>query len=134
MKRTPIRRKTPLQATKPAKGTHTAPKHGKARKTLKAKPRKASERERIYGPRGFQDWLHRLPCIVCGHRGDIHAHHYRSDGMGRKAGWDTIVPLCVACHRLVHDIGRRRFEALKRVDLEAQAKRVQAAWERRNGF
>lgn len=130
MRRSGIRRKTPLKAAKPVTGTPVAPK---PRKPLRAKPRKASERERIYGPKGFQDWLHKLPCVCCGHRGSIHAHHTENGGMGRKADWTTLVPVCAAHHRMIHDIGQKRVAAMYGRVWEIEAGRVQEAWERISG-
>ena len=135
MKRSPLTRKRPLKAANPAAKGTVAPKHGKAhRSPLRPKPRKQSERERIYGPTGFLDWLHKLPCLVCGHRGDIHAHHtpHPSSGMGRRADWVALVPICSAHHRMIHDIGQKRVAAMAGLDWARAAARVQAAWEAAN--
>ena len=132
MKRSPLPpRKAPLKAAKPERGTGT-PRTGLKPRTRPIRPKKRtpSEAERIYGPKGFQDWLHRLPCIVCGHRGEIHAHHTENGGMGRKADWTTLVPVCPAHHRMIHDIGQKRVAAMRGKQWAFEAGRVQAAWEK----
>lgn len=48
--------------------------------------------------------------------------------MGRKADADTQVPVCPTCHRFIHDLGQKRFEAWKRVRLAVRAERLAAAW------
>ena len=134
MKRTPLTRTRPLKASTPPKGPGTAPKHGKARTPLKARKRKVSEFVRVYGSKARVAWVAGLPCVGCGHRGTNHNHHtaHPSKGMGRKADAAAIVPLCAACHRFVHDCGERRFAKWKGLDLQAEAARVQAAWEAEN--
>lgn len=95
------------------------------RKALKrsAPPRKrkrtASERERIYGPPGFVEWIHEQPCACCRVVGYSEAAHMVTGGTGRKADWTTIAPLCrtrtvsgwlaEGCHALAH---RRGMSAL----------------------
>jgi len=49
--------------------------------------------------------------------------------MGRKADASLIVPLCAACHRLLHRIGRRNLEARFGVDLSLLAARIAARWD-----
>lgn len=133
MKRTPIRRTKPLQATKPAKGTATAPKHGKARKTpLRPKKRTSEEFARIYHSEERVQWVASLRC-ACGCNGTpCENAHTTNDGVGRKAGYETIIPLTPRCHRLQTDKGWGAI-GLNRGEAMAIARDVQRLWERLNG-
>lgn len=71
------------------------------RSAIKRKPRKPSEYARIYGSRERVAWIKSLPCMECGGTPCENAH-ITTGGMGRKAGADTIVPLCPKHHRLQH--------------------------------
>ena len=57
----------------------------------------------------------RTPCV---------GHHVRGGGVGRKAGYEWIVPLTWEEHEELHRIGQQTFEARYGVDLEEEAKRV----------
>lgn len=61
--------------------------------------RQRSEFERCYGSRERVRLIQALPCAGCG-QGPSQNAHIRSGGMGRKAGWQHVVPLCASCHRL----------------------------------
>lgn len=90
MKRSPLRRKTPLQNTRPAR--------------LPAKRAKPRRSERIRD-REHLARVHDLPCwaslSVLGHAcaGSIEADHQGARPSGRKANDDTAVPLCTLAHR-----------------------------------
>lgn len=66
------------------------------------------EFRRKYGSERRVKTIQALPCEVCGARPSENAHcpdkgsgsGTRDRGMGRKAGWQTIVPLCRTCHDL----------------------------------
>ncbi len=60
--------------------------------------RKASEFARCYGSRERVKWVKSLGCDMCGLRPSENAHTV-TDGMGRKAGYETIVPLCRLHHQ-----------------------------------
>lgn len=71
-----------------------------------------------------------LPCVAC-----IAAmlrprladpHHVKTKGSG--GGDDQVAPLCRIHHDLCHLIGRHTFQRVWRVDLNAEAARVRAAW------
>ncbi len=121
-------RSTPLQrGTKPIK-----------RSRIKPKKRSASEFARIYGSRARVAWVKSLPCCYCAAlhtlfaivaKGDSHNAHTVTGGMGRKAGYDTIVPLCAEHHRRYD---QRQFpldDEATRDALKAHAARIQQMWE-----
>jgi hypothetical protein len=80
------------------------------RSRIKPKPRKPSEFARIYGSRERVRFIKSLPCCLCcgialsdfapdaGNSSD-NAHTGERSGMGRKADFDTIVPMCRLHHR-----------------------------------
>lgn len=57
--------------------------------------------------------IRQLPCIVCGVKTEIHAHHLRSSGLGQTRGIGQkvadrhTVPLCWKDHDAVHRIGSK---------------------------
>lgn len=88
MKRTPLKRKTKLVAkTKP-----------------KAKKRTTSDFARVYGSKARVEWVKSQPCVAC-HSGPCENAHIKSGGVGRKADFTQIVPLCASCHRIQHQKG-----------------------------
>ena len=117
--------------------------------TVRKKPRSKSERERIYGPPGYVEWVHKQPCIACDAEGHSEVAHIRTGGMGRKDNWVRTVPLCgphvsgpmffhySGCHRVLHQLGRAHIEKEMGIDLDACAAATQKAWisftDRKNG-
>lgn len=103
-----MKRKTPLKASKPMKRARKpiAERVAIARKARKGgrKKRSAAEFARIYGSRDRVERIKRLPCHVCGLYPSENAHT-ENGGMGRKAGWQTIVNICRTHHRELHDCG-----------------------------
>jgi len=57
-------------------------------------------------------WLRKQPCLVCGRRRGVEAHHL-DPNMGRRGPDHRTVPLCPEHHRdgaqAIHRIGKRRF-------------------------
>ena len=54
-----------------------------------------------------------LPCVLCGSRERIHAHHVRlagSCGIATKPPDHQTVPLCEECHAAIHTSGYRGDE------------------------
>ena len=88
MKRTPLKRTKKLVA----------------KKKIKPKRRTEEDYERIYGSRKRVAWVQSQPCIACNRTPSENAH-IRSGGMGRKADYRDIVPLCRSCHTLQHSKG-----------------------------
>jgi hypothetical protein len=64
------------------------------RSAIRKKPRKKSERERIYGPKGYVEWIHEQKCIACGVVGYSECAHIKTGGTGRKDDWTRTVPFC----------------------------------------
>ena len=68
--------------------------------------RKPAEFKRVYHSVPRVEFVKALPCCVCFRRRGSENHHVRNGGMGRKAGYSTIVPLCFECHERYHRIGK----------------------------
>lgn len=49
--------------------------------------------------------IRQLPCLVCNARRGIVAHHVTSRGAGGEDTNDNLMPLCIKCHREIHDRG-----------------------------
>ncbi len=117
-----LRRSSPLRAKKPMK-----------RVPIKKRKRRASEFARIYGSKARVEWVKSQPCWIttpiCS--GEIHNHHTKNGGRGRKADAKTIVPLCEFHHRKLHDLGRRAFEELygDYADLDWAAENTERRWQ-----
>lgn len=94
MKRTPLKRKTRL----------TSKAKPKSRQRIKAKPRSSIEFQRVYGSKRRVAYIKELPCVVCGN-GPCENAHIKSGGVGRKAEYTDIIPLCTTCHRTQHQHG-----------------------------
>lgn len=68
-------------------------------------PKKVLAFARKYGTQARVSFIKAEPCANCDARGQsVNAHcpprGRESGGMGRKASWRWIVPLCDACHKL----------------------------------
>lgn len=121
MKRSAIRRKVGLKASK----------QGLKRSRLRVvnQKRKASELLRCYGPPKRRAWIKSLPCEHCGLVGQSQNAHVVTGGMGRKAGYEMIVPLCVWCHR-AYDQHRPPFDTDKaRFRIKIMASPYEARWQ-----
>jgi hypothetical protein len=123
MKRTPLKRKTPLRSTGKLKRTPLAPVNRK---------RKAKEWERAYGSEERVRWIQYLPSVVSGQTPCENAH-VKTGGTGRKADACWIVPLTTAEHRELHDCGPETFQARHEIDLIEQARLTEQAWRERQG-
>jgi hypothetical protein len=75
---------------------------------MKRKSRSASEFQRIYGSKKRVEWIKAHGCLACA-RTPCENAHTENGGMGRKAGFATIVPLCAVHHQMLHQIGQRDF-------------------------
>ena len=120
MKRTPLRRKARL-ATK---------SRLRARKRIKAKARSNIEFQRIYGSQRRVEFVKNLPCVVCTKKPSENAH-IKSGGMGRKADYTQIIPLCASCHRLQHEKGWKAL-GLDAMLLDGLAYSTQWMWATRD--
>lgn len=136
MKRSgPPKRRTPLD-----RRSQLAPGPGPRRKTrVKASDpkRRAKVWPTQYGPPGFVEFVHTLPCAVRGRgprpcSGKIEAAHVRTKGV--KGGWrDNVIPLCLFHHRHQGDLGIQTFPRVYGVDLYAIARDTTARWDRSHG-
>jgi len=110
VKRSPIKRKTKLVAKSKPKARSRAPK----------------DFARVYGSKARVAWVAAQPCAACG-KGPCENAHTKSGGVGRKADYRHIIPLCAACHRVQHSKGWKAlgFNAAK---LEYVAYRTQFQW------
>lgn len=109
-----------------------------ARGPIARKPRKASEFRRVYGSRARVRWVKSLPCVACLavspifgaiSAGQSQNAHTVTGGMGRKAGSETIVPLCASHHRC-YDQHQPPFDtpAARQAVIDAAAV-VETAWQ-----
>lgn len=100
-------------------------------KRTKLKPvnrkRRQSEFCRCYHSRARVAWVKSLHCVWCGVAGCDNAHT-ETDGMGRKAGYETIVPLCRRCHSAFDEFRWPLDNPAHREFLRWSAPKVQAAW------
>jgi hypothetical protein len=94
MKRTPLARKTPLQARKAMR------KRSPKRAAYMASQERTDAVAHMLAVKA-------LPCVACGAAPPSEAHHCTANGMARD-DWATI-PLCYACHR-----GPQGYHAAKR--------------------
>jgi hypothetical protein len=88
MKRTALRRKTPIRAS---------------RKPLR--PRSVRRPEPAPEDRERLAWLRSLPCCGPGpHLGAVAPHHEtHGRGLGQRSSHQDAIPLCWGCHRAFHD-------------------------------
>lgn len=106
-----------------------------ARKPIRPKKRRtaAEERakhEREYGPPGRVEFVNSLPCLVgvlCA--GKMENAHVGKEGkgVGRKAHYTQIVPLCTGHHDACHH-GQQTFARAWNLDLAACQAETQRLW------
>lgn len=106
-------------------------KRGKPPKRVNAK-RKASEFERAYHSHERVGFVQGMECVGCRSRGvrqmtrSANAHT-ANGGMGRKAAYEYIIPLCHECHTLQHQIGAGSFAIRFNIDLKTCAAKTHRA-------
>lgn len=142
MKRTELRRKTPLKKQSAKALASPGTKTGRMRRSS-VKPRnakrRASEFARCYGSKERVVFVRSLPCLACigiaplllftAHGPSDNAHTV-SGGKGRKADADTIVPLCRNHHQR-YDEHRAPFDVREiREALQRDAAKIEALWQR----
>lgn len=98
--------------------------------------RRASEFARCYHSKERVEFVKSLPCVACGRGGLSENAHIETGGMGRKSGFEKIVPLCGyrdrlahGCHRLLDErMGRARFEKTFKINLDDAAAETERLW------
>lgn len=99
-------------------------------KRSRPNPRNPQRRQknfaRAYHSSERVQWVQRLPCSLCG-RGPSENAHTETGGMGRKADYTSIVPLCSPHHRSLHDHG---VAPATRTYLREEAVRINALWDK----
>lgn len=115
MKRSPLRRRTPLTS-----GGRIKPRNAK---------RRQSEFARCYGSKERVAWIRAYPCVWCFSFPSDNAHT-ESAGMGYKAGYETIVPLCRSCHRRYDEYKYPFNSEPVRDGLKQFAARIERLWQR----
>jgi len=90
--------------------------------------RRQREFARAYGSKARVQWVQSLACLHCLARPSENAHTPSRSGMGRKGDASTIVPLCSACHRRLHQVGLETFQSESCLDLVQCAAIIDAAW------
>lgn len=128
---------TPItRESEKAKARRLSAISGKKRTAPKASnpARRKREWARAYHSQERVAFVQRLPCCVCVSRpwplpmGESQNAHTESDGAGRKAGYQTIAPICHAHHRNLHQVGAVTFARFYAIDLAQCAANTQAAW------
>lgn len=120
MKRSPIKRKTPVRRSNP--------------------DRKRREFTRTYHSDERVKFVRGLPCAACGVQGySVNAHLLGNDGARRKGPYTSVGPLCdirfgtptvIGCH-ITYDLHRRAFDAaFPDFDPEKVAAETEKLWQR----
>jgi hypothetical protein len=117
-----------------------AKKAGIRRKKIKATnpARRAKSFARTYGSKERCDWISSLPCAWCVLRGLVrisrpsdNAHSEGGGGMGMKADYTTVVPLCRRHHEQ-YDQHRAPFDTLSaREAVKVLAAETKVKWQER---
>ena len=55
----------------------------------------------------YLEWLREQPCCACGKWGWSTPHHKTGAGMGKRAHDHEAMPLCVGCHKDLHEFSGR---------------------------
>lgn len=114
------------------------PRPKKAKKPVKKRNAKRHTREwlRAYGSVERVEFVKGLPCVACGRVGFAENTHCATGGMGRKAHFTMIAPLCGHlwsivnnCHGELHRIGIKSFEEKYGVDLSSCSRETEKKWQ-----
>lgn len=111
MKRSELKRKTPLKSRGPTE-RKSALSAGRPmqRKPMarRTKPRRQAASDSRWRSEAYLRWVRTLPCCVCGAPADS-AHHligmWQVSGMGLKAPDSLVMPVCDGpggCHQAIH--------------------------------
>jgi len=133
MKRTPLKRKTPLRAKKrldPYQAVSKRIAKVKLKRTSRLAPRSKKNKKR---PRNipYMLWIKTLPCAVCGWMGS-EAAHTGPRGLGQKSPDEQCIPLCPDHHRHRKDAldvaGPRRFTTLHQIEIPRLVAQLNSIW------
>lgn len=123
------------------KSSPVAPgKPPRSRKPVKKRnaKRRLDEWQRTYHSKARVEFVAALPCVVAGvcsnpetHVGPSDNAHIVGGGMGRKADYDTIIPLCRKCHQYLHTSGARHFARAYQISLGTYAALTEERWRAR---
>jgi hypothetical protein len=67
----------------------------------------------------YLKYIRSLECLACGGTRRVEAAHIGPKGLGQKRDDKDALPLCVACHRELHEVGPTEFTAKYVLDFEA---------------
>lgn len=96
--------------------------------------RKGLEWLRAFGSQERVRFVAALPCRVsCCDERPCHNAHAKTGGMGRKADYRFILPLCAKHHRQAHDLGVRTFENRYKIGLLECADWTEFKWQEHLG-
>ena len=88
------------------------------------------EWKRVYGSKERVQWIARQRCVFCG-EGPCDNAHVTNGGLGRKAGYEWIVPACHPCHvELDHGIGKKAMECKYKCNLRELARTTASRWQK----
>ena len=131
-----VDRRTPQQKIAAAKRLRgTTP----VKKTKRPAKERRAKFEREYGGPEYLAFIQSKPCCACPDFYPCEAAHTTTGGMGRKANAAWLVPLCKqwpvpdglreGCHRELHRIGIKSFEAKHNVNLKEIAAKLYAEFQ-----
>lgn len=110
----------------------TKTKRGKA--AIVRRRRTKREFARIYGSKDRVLFVKGLKCCCCGRTGWTENAHIENGGMGRKADYTKIIPLCgrlapkFSCHLRLHLHGREDLELWGGINLDTEAQVCELRW------
>ncbi len=124
MKRSPLRRRTPLLAkSKLDRGS------SRLRRRSPVNPINRERRAKLYAKQfgSHADLIRALPCAACGHEPPSHPHHVTTRGASGNA--EQQIPLCApdprmgyeGCHEEVHRVGRITFQRIHNINFARTA-------------
>lgn len=132
MKRTSLRRKTPLKAREGLKRASGASKPSKplGPTSPRSRRRKRARFERQYFSVERVEFIKGLRCVYCS-RSPCENHHEPTRGAGGV--YTDISPLCPGCHFMRHRYGAKTFWGAQCITSAESNARTQELWEATDG-
>ena len=128
MKRSALKRRTPLRTATELAKKKLASSTLKPRKRLAPRSRTNKKRPRNLP---YMLWIKTLPCAVCGRTGS-EAAHTGPRGLGQKSPDESCIPLCPEHHRTggdaIHVLGPRTFESAHGFVVAELVEQLNRAW------